>query len=272
MKQTIILILAIVSGIAAMFFAKFYINSELKRLHSRFEMVDVLAAQKDIPVGTTLQKEMVGSILKLTSVPKRSTTTRNILADQIDMLIGRKFQNTVLANSPVLWSDIGGDEARGGSLASMVGENERAVSIPVDVTSSVTGHVEPSDHVDILGTFTFPSTKGDPQLDTVTLTILQNVTVLATGKETTRSMLEAGMRGGMRRQTSYSQVTLLVTPQEAEMLVFAMQKGRLTLTLRNPSDVSSARDLSNINFNYLEKKVGDFNDARQSRLRGEKPH
>jgi pilus assembly protein CpaB len=124
--------------------------------------------------------------------------------------------------------------------------------------------------VDILGTFTFPSNKGDPQLDTVTLTILQNVTVLATGKDTARSLTEAAIQtgGGARRPSSYSTVTLLVTPKEAEMLVFAMQKGRLTLTLRNPSDVSSARDLGNINFNYLEKKVGEFNDARQERLKG----
>jgi pilus assembly protein CpaB len=72
---------------------------------------------------------------------------------------------------------------------------------------------------------------------------------------------------GVRKGGSYSSVTLLVTPKEAEMLVFAMQKGRLTLDLRNPADVSSARDLTNINFNYLEKKVGEFNDARQERLK-----
>ncbi len=267
MKQTVILIIAVISGVAAMLLTRIYIQRKEAALNKQYEMVDVIAAKKDIPLGTLLTKEMVGDTLKLTSVPKRSTTGRNIVADQIDILTGRKFQNTVLMNSPVLWSDIVGDEQKGGNLASMIQESERAVSIPVDITSSVTGLVEPNDHVDILGTFTFPSTKGDPQLDVVTLTVLQNVTVLATGKETSRTLMDTAMRGVVRRAGSYSTVTLLVTPKEAEMLVFAMQKGRLTLTLRNAGDVGSARDLSNMNFIYLEKKVSEFNDARQERLK-----
>jgi pilus assembly protein CpaB len=231
-------------------------------------MLLVVVAGKDIPTGTTLTRESKGELLATLSMPKRSVTSRNIRPEDLELLIGRKFQNTVNKNSPIFWSDIVGDEQKGGDLATMVNENERAVSIPVDVTSSVTGLVEPNDHVDILGTFTFPSTKGDPQLDTVTLTILQNVTVLATGKETARNLMDAGRTGATKMAISYSTVTLLVTPKEAEMLVFAMQKGRLTLTLRNPADVGSARDLANINFNYLEKKVGEFNEARQDRLKG----
>ncbi len=272
MKQKLTLLFAIICGVAAMLLVKMYLKNELKRIRDQFEMVNVIAADVDIPLGTVLEKEMILKSLKLTGVPKKSVTTYNITYDQLDNLVGRKFQRTVLKNSPLLWSDINGDEQRGGGLATMVRENERAVSIPVDMTSSVTGLVEPSDHVDILGTFTFPSSKGDPQLDTVTLTILQNVTVLATGKETTLSLRDVAGRSGGRRPPSYSTVTLLVTPKEAEMLVFAMQKGRLTLTLRNPSDIGSARDLSNINFNYLEKKVGEFNDARQDRLKGDAPH
>lgn len=267
MKEKLILLLAVVSGVVAMFLVQVYLKRQLDSYKLRFEMVDVVAANMDIPAETILTEEQKLKLLRLTSLPKGSATARYVTEGDLRLLTGRKFKNSVVKNSPVMWQDFALDDQRGGALANMVKETERAVSIPVDNTSSVTGLVEPNDHVDILGTFTFPSTKGDPQLDTVTLTILQNVTILATGKETARSLLETSRGGSGRKPGSYSTVTLLVTAKEAEMLVFAMQKGRLTLTLRNPSDVGSAKDLTNINFNYLEKKVGEFNDQRQERLK-----
>jgi pilus assembly protein CpaB len=265
MKSKLILALSIASGILAMFLMQYYINAYKRKINLQFQMVTVVAAGENLPVGTTLTRDKLGH----KEVSKFSVSARNLMLDQVNMIVGRKLRNSVTRGTPLLWSDVVGDESRGGSLAAMVNEGERAVSIPVDMVSSVTGHVEPNDHVDILGTFTFPSVKGDPQLDTVTLTILQNVTVLATGKETARSLMEGAIAlgGAARKPANYSTVTLLVTPKEAEMLVFALQKGRLSLTLRNVGDVSSARDLGNINFNYLEKKVGDFNDQRQERLR-----
>jgi pilus assembly protein CpaB len=259
-----LLFLAIACGILAMVLSQIYIKTEMNRLKKQYEMIKVVAAVQDLPAGTVLKEDMLAEI----DMPKWTYTARNIKQDQLSMILGRKLKNTVLKKAHVLWSDIVDMELGGGTLANMVKEGERAVSIPVDVTSSVTGLVEPNDHVDILGTFTFPSMKGDPQLDTVTLTILQNVTVLATGRDTSGVMNLGMSSGGQRKTSSYSTVTLLVTPKEAEMMVFAMQKGRLTLTLRNPSDVSSARDLTSINFNYLEKKVGEFNEARQERLKG----
>lgn len=264
MKEKLILLLAAVCGVLAMVLVKVYMNTEMNRLKKKYEMVRVIGAAKDLAPGTALDAEMIGEL----EIPKTAVTDRNIRREHLNVILGRKLKNTVNLKSQILWSDIVDMEARGGNLANMVKEGERAVSIPVDMTSSVTGLVEPNDRVDILGTFTFPSMKGDPQLDTVTLTILQNVTVLATGRDTSGSMNLAMASGAQRKGGSYSTVTLLVTPKEAEMLVFAMQKGRMTLTLRNPADVSSARDLTSINFNYLEKKVGEFNESRQQRLQG----
>lgn len=266
MKSKLILALSIVSGILAMFLMQYYLNAYKRRINQQYQMVSVIAAAENLPVGTVLTRDKLGT----KDVSKFSVSARNLMFDQANLIVGRKLRNTLVRGTPLLWSDIVGDESKGGNLAAMINEGERAVSIPVDMVSSVTGHVEPNDHVDILGTFTFPSAKGDPQLDTVTLTILQNVTVLATGKDTARSLMEGALAlgGSARRPANYSTVTLLVTPKEAEMLVFALQKGRLSLTLRSAGDVTSARDLGNINFNYLEKKVGEFNDQRQERLRG----
>ena len=98
----------------------------------------------------------------------------------------------------------------------------------------------------------------------VTLTVLQDVTILATGQQTAKNMI--GQEN--RRSGGYSLVTLSVTPREAEMLVFAQQvKGRLTLSLRNPEDVGFERDLPRVDFDQIEVQLRELNLKRQADIR-----
>jgi pilus assembly protein CpaB len=128
----------------------------------------------------------------------------------------------------------------------------------------VSGMVEPNDHIDVLGTFTLPSTVPG-EMESVTLTVLQDVTVLATGQQLARQ-LSGGRRGA--RDTGYSTVTLEVTPREAELLVFAQQaRGKLTLSLRNPSDISFEKDLPKIDFKLLQTELPALNLYRQKNIR-----
>src|SRR3989338_5112845 len=134
MKQKLILLmLAVICGLVAMILVKLYLNAELKRIKEIYKTVPVIAAAQDMPAGTALKRELIGTIMQ----PKKTVTSRNVTPEQADMIIGRKLQNTVFKNGPILWSDT--EEHQGGSFANMVGESERAVSIPVDITSSVTG-------------------------------------------------------------------------------------------------------------------------------------
>ena len=83
----------------------------------------------------------------------------------------------------------------------------------------------------------------------------------------------AAERGGrvsdyVARAGGYTTVTLEVTPRETELLVFAQQlQGRLTLSLRNPSDVSFEKDLPSVDFNRLEESLPDLNQYRQRNIR-----
>jgi pilus assembly protein CpaB len=92
----------------------------------------------------------------------------------------------------------------------------------------VGGWVRPNDHVDVIGTFRDPQTN-----EQVAVTLIQNVTVLATGKITGTTNVNLIPEG----QRDYSNVSLLVIPEEAEVLVLAQQEGKLTLSLRNEEDV-----------------------------------
>lgn len=80
----------------------------------------------------------------------------------------------------------------------------------------------------------------------VTRTFLQNVKVLAVGAATTPE-------GAVTKANStYNNVTVEVTPSEAEMLIFAMgqSNGSLNLVLRNPTD-NTVEDLPSINWTRM---------------------
>ncbi|EJZ19352.1 RcpC/CpaB family pilus assembly protein (plasmid) [Rhizobium sp. Pop5] len=80
----------------------------------------------------------------------------------------------------------------------------------------------------------------------VTRTFLQNVKVLAVGAATTAE-------GAVTKANStYNNVTVEVTPAEAEMLIFAMgqSNGSLNLVLRNPAD-NTVQDLPSINWTRM---------------------
>ena len=130
--------------------------------------------------------------------------------------------------------------------------------------SGVSGMVRPNDCVDVLGSFALPAQNAveDAELEMVTLTVLQNVTVLAVGSDTQRTL------GDTRGASGYSSVTLQVTPREAEILVFAQQmKGKLFLTLRNKSDVYFENDLPRVDFTQIEAELKTLNEYRQKEIR-----
>jgi len=268
MKQKIIPIVSVLIGILAFFLTDRFLKKErdaLERERQRLlegaRLTTVLAASRDIPSGTVLSKDDVGKL----KVPQRNVGERAVLPDQVQMILGKKVLFNIKALEPILWSDVEGGGMIGTGLARTVNHGMRAISLNIGGAPGVSGMVQPNDRVDVLGTFAFPSKTEPSQMESVTLTVLQNVTVLATGQTMANEALDArGHRAG-----GYSTVTVEVSPEEAELLVFAEQsKGRLTLALRNPSDVLFKADLPEVNFGHLESELPRINQARQQRVGG----
>ncbi len=152
--------------------------------------------------------------------------------------------------------------ARSG-LSQVIEKGKRAISLSIAGAPAVAGLVQPSDNVDILGTFTFPSPTNPRQVESVTLTLMQNVSVIATG-----SRIAGQSSGGRDRQAGgYSTVTFAVTPREAELLVFAQQtRGQLYLSLRYPEDRTYEEELPSVNFDYIEAVLRELNEKRQQEI------
>ena len=272
MKQKLLILASLAAGLAAAavahawFIAK---NSEIeatkKKILAATRKTTVLGAARTIPQGATIRADDLVPIILFES----GTTSDNISVEERLSVIGRVAAHTIDESDPVLWTYLDGGKGAGRSLADDVPDGMRAVSIPVSGASAVSGLVKPGDHVDVLGSFTLPgggaAAAGETQA--VTMTVLQNVTVLATGATTARSRRERGGDGAS--SAGYGTVTLCATPREAEVLVFAQQTGgRLFLTLRNGSDVYYEQDLPRVDFSKIESELEDLNKHRQTRLHG----
>ena len=270
-KQNIVLIAAVICGLVAAVLANTWLqgkNREYRLLREaligKVEKTEVVVARRTLPKGTVIQISDIGT----RKVFKNGLHSGAVPPENYERLIGRKLANTLEEASPILWSDIEGGQATARGLSSDIRTGMRAVSIAVSGANAVSGLVLPNDTVDVLGTFVFGSENDLTASDLVTLTVLQNVTVLATGTDTAKTLATSSRAVG-----GYSTVTLEVTPREAEILVFAQQmKGRLTLTLRNPTDVTNEKELPRIDFKKIEGELQQLNDYRQSTIRGRSIH
>lgn len=262
MKQKIVLMAAILVGIFAFGLTHRYLQVEREKLYAGAEKIDIIVAKAPLAGGTTLKVED----LKIQPVFKTHVTQQHIRPEELGPALGRRLRNPMRANEPLLWYNVDLPERGRNTLAAMVQPTLRAVSLAIGGDAAVSGLVQPNDRVDILGTFTFPSRKQQGQMETVTLTVLQDVSVLATGQRLAQSELFANAPEG--RMSGYSTITFEVTPREAELLVFAQHmKGQLTLTLRNPDDQSFEMNLPEIDFQQLEQSLPDINENRQRAIR-----
>ena len=203
---------------------------------------EVVKAARDIPAGTQLTKDLI----TIESVPERYLPPNYIDKQEADIYLGTALAVKVKEGSMILASDFSVSEVSR-DLSSKIPLGERAMSMPVDAVTGVSGLMRPGDRVDILGTFPI-STKNEliPTADAaegevgyVTMTLLQDVTLLATGQQI--SEVSTGNDDEKKRtQSNYNTVTLSVSVDEAELITIAQTRGKFNLLLRNRDDVDVA--------------------------------
>jgi pilus assembly protein CpaB len=182
------------------------------------DVVSIVVASRDLPVGKRVDKTDV----KLATVDRVNLPKGAFLktADVID----RAVSVGVTTNEPVLATKLA-VKGSGEGLTALIEPGTRAISVQVNEISGVSGFIQPGTRVDVL--FTRQFSNGDA----ATTTILQNVKVLAYGKQ-----LEAPAKFDPKDTSKPTVATLLVTQEQAQKLVLAMQRGKIQLVLRNALD------------------------------------
>jgi pilus assembly protein CpaB len=212
-----------------------YKSSLAKELGVSGQRVAILVASQRIPAFT----EIEASQLQIREYPENFLPPGYHVKGMMRDLVGQTTVFDIMPGSAILTKDMAHTQ-RSAQLSSKILKDMRALALPIDKVSSFGGLLRPSDHVDILGTFQKPASG-----DVATVTLLQNVTVLAFGGQLGGGSSGSGRKGRRGRATT---VTVAVTPEEAELLVFAQDRGTLGLTMRGKDDVNDEPSLTGKSF------------------------
>jgi pilus assembly protein CpaB len=183
--------------------------------------IKIVAAARPLEPG----KPLTAEDLTLASWP--ANVPLSGAAGKPESFLGRIVLYPVAAQEPIREQLLAAPGAAVG-LTAKIPDGMRAVAIQTNEVNNVSGFLFPGCHVDALVTFRPASGK-----DSVTVTVLQNVEVLSTGEK-----LQPDPAG---KPQNVKEVTVLLTPDDAQKLVLASNQGTVQFVLRNGSDQAQAQ-------------------------------
>ncbi len=213
----------------------------------------VVVATEDMSARVRITAEMVEvkSLAENAVHPDAFSSTDQLIGmvTRLPITEGEQILSSKVAATAreVPWA--GGEEL---PLSYVVPPDQRALSVQVSEVTGAGGLILPGDFVDVIGVFdvTFYGIKEDDPTssedfdDYVAVTVLQNVQVLAVAQEVAEALPEEGDDGTTGEGSQpvlpnpadpnpdATNVTLAVTPAEAQKLALAEEMGVLKLSLR----------------------------------------
>ncbi len=224
MNRRALLIAAVLAALGAVLLVLYLQRFEQEA--SGGERVHVLMAIKPIKAGETIKDDM----LAVRDIPLAYVEDRAVRESERPKVVGLRVGNKVQAQETLFWTDlaIASDEQR--DLSSLVQPGNRAMFVRAKNGDKSFALIRPGDYVDVIGNM--PADTGQNHQAVV---LLQRVLVLAVGLETARQSVP-DKSGNGSPETRDMVLTLSVGLQQAQLLSLAVEKGTLTVALRNPDD------------------------------------
>jgi pilus assembly protein CpaB len=190
----------------------------------------VLVARNDLRRGQILRPEdLVWQVWPEGAVDKNYFVTGGTRTPEA--LAGWVVKNPIAGGEPVTESKIipPGDR---GFLAAVLSPGMRAISVPVTVTSGISGFIFPGDRVDLLLSYPIPAATNQAQGDgrqqsyehKAAQTVLRNIRVIGIDQRLENKPGEAVVA---------HTATFEVTPKQSEIIALASEIGKVSLTLRS---------------------------------------
>jgi pilus assembly protein CpaB len=203
---------SLVMGVTAAWMAGNWIQNANQE--DQVQMATVIAADMGIPFGTRLERRHLRTLqMPAEYVPPGSFSS-------VEEVLRRVTVQPVVAGE-ILMQGRFVDYEDGSTLAALVSQSKRAVTVRVDDVIGVAGFLLPGNRVDVV------ASRREANRRAISETILRDVRVLAVDQTAATERNDPVI---------VRAVTLEVTPQQAEVLVRAKEEGTLQLTLRNPLD------------------------------------
>ena len=211
-KNVWLIIVALAFAALAAWLATRWMQTRMEAMDpNKLTFSSVVIATRDIPLGQRIQKAdiRVGRAITTSIPPDAFTKTESV--------IGHVSKSTLFSGEVLIDRRLS-KYVGGSALAAVLGLGMRAVTVRVDDVIGVGGFVLPENRVDVVATF---QQGNSYQAET----ILQDIRVLAVDQRSDP---------GSNEPLLVRAVTLEVTPQGAEKIAIAEQRGRIQLTLLNP--------------------------------------
>ncbi len=213
---------AAVLGLGAALLAMRYLNQRVAEIeaHGKQAMRKVVVAKQDLQKGAVLNPDTVA----VREVPAEWAHSGAISPAQFDRAANAVLAYPAMKGEAILWAQLEGEKAP--SFSARLVQGRRAVTVPVDEVSSLSGMLEPGDLIDIV-----VSVRKENR--SITFALLQSVTVLAAGTRVTPKP-----EADAARARSFTTVTLETTPEDAKRIIAAREVGKITALLRAPGDTA----------------------------------
>ncbi|WBY02598.1 Flp pilus assembly protein CpaB [Ramlibacter tataouinensis] len=218
LKALAMLALAVLIGLAAALYAARWAAQRTQVAANK-----VVVAAVDIELGSRINPQMLTTVeWPAGSIPPGAFTDLAELQDRV-------VKVAILRGDAILDRKLAPPGTKGG-LSAVITEGKRAMTVRVNDVVGVAGFALPGNYVDVMINAQQDRGRGDGP-NQVSMTVLQQVLVLAVAQEASRDDLKPKV---------VSAVTLEVTPEQAEKLDLARSVGTLSLVLRNQLDKDSA--------------------------------
>ena len=228
MKNKLILLLAIVFGCVSAFGIFQYMRTMEATYQLSGDYTQVATAKQVITARSIIH----GSMLEFIEVPVEYVMGDAVL-DPADA-VGKMARGDIFPGEQIMTQKLMTREDQTGGLAVRIDEGKRAVAIPVGLVSSLHGLLNVNDQVDVLVTFSYEEETTEAETgrrvdkqQVATSTIIHNAPVLAINNR---------IHSASEDNQEASTVTIMVGPDEAQLIALAIQQGSIQFTLRSPED------------------------------------
>lgn len=230
MNKRKILIITAILAVATTIIGYVYISNIKKEAikEAEIERVQLVTVANNVLPHVELSEDM----LEMKEYPKEVAPASAVAS--FEDVVGKKTKSDLLAGEPILTERMVDDETDS-ELSYRIPESMRAVTIPNTEVSGVAGYIVSGDFVDMMIAYSEEEeAEGEEEASstiTQVYTQMQNIEVLMTGPNKIQTQVD--QETGVSVPSS---LTLLVSPQQAEVIAYANRMGTIQLTLRNPSD------------------------------------
>jgi pilus assembly protein CpaB len=236
MKSMMLLLVAAGFGLVAMLGVMQVLNGKGDEPN-----VKVAVAIADIPAGMPLDDTNVGfKEFPQSTVPSGAVTKAEEFA-------GKALVSRAVPGEVIMTAKLGGADAI--TASHQIPKGMRVATVSVNATKSHSGLIRPTDRVDVVCTYEVanPITR---QKSTHVKTVLEFIEVFAVDN------LRAGREGDV--ETTVKNVSLIVDPEQFQLLEASQGLGELNLSLRNREDTERTQvaELSDAVFFQQDTSIG----------------